>query len=60
MAWSTSVQNAPLTSAQAATIILDGVRNEEWRILVGEDARVLDQRVRERPEEAYDLSFVRQ
>ena len=50
---------APLTSAQAATIILDGVRNEEWRILVGEDARALDQRVRERPEEAYDLSFVR-
>ena len=50
---------APLTSAQAATIILDGVRNDEWRILVGEDARVLVQRVRERPEEAYDPSFVR-
>ena len=50
--------NAPLTPAQAATIILDGVRNEEWRILVGEDARALDQRVRERPEEAYDPSFV--
>ena len=52
-------EHAPLTAAQAATIILDGVRNEEWRILVGEDARVLDQRVRERPEEAYDQSFVR-
>ena len=50
--------NAPLTPAQAATIILDGVRNEEWRILVGEDARALDQRVREHPEEAYDPSFV--
>jgi hypothetical protein len=49
--------NAPLTAAQAATIILDGVRNEEWRILVGEDARDLDRRVRERPEEAYELSF---
>ena len=48
---------APLTPAQAATIILDGVRNEEWRILVGEDARAIDQRVRERPEEAYDPSF---
>jgi NAD(P)-dependent dehydrogenase (short-subunit alcohol dehydrogenase family) len=48
---------APLTGAQAATIILDGVRNEEWRILVGEDARDLDQRVRERPEEAYELTF---
>ena len=51
--------SAPLTPAQAATIILDGVRNEEWRILVGDDARALDQRVRERPEEAYDPSFVR-
>ncbi len=50
---------APLTPAQAATIILDGVRNEEWRILVGEDAHALDQRVREHPEDAYDLSFVR-
>jgi NAD(P)-dependent dehydrogenase (short-subunit alcohol dehydrogenase family) len=49
--------NAPLTAAQAATIILDGVRNEEWRILVGEDAHELDRRVRERPEEAYELSF---
>ena len=31
--------NAPTTAAQAATIILDGVRNDEWRILVGEDAQ---------------------
>ena len=45
---------APLTAAQAATIVLVGVRNEEWRILVGEDARVLDRVVREHPEEAYE------
>ena len=29
---------APLTAAGAAAIILDGVRNDEWRILVGDDA----------------------
>ncbi|MCH7698058.1 MAG: SDR family NAD(P)-dependent oxidoreductase [Chloroflexi bacterium] len=52
--------NAPVTAAQAATIILDGVRNEEWRILIGEDAHALDERVRANPEQAYDPSFVRQ
>ena len=52
--------NAPVTAAQAATIILDGVRNEEWRILIGDDAHALDERVRANPEEAYDPSFVRQ
>ena len=50
--------NAPTTAAQAANIILDGVRNEEWRILVGEDAKVLDKMVRESPEEAYEKSFM--
>ena len=29
---------APLSAAEAATIILDGVRSGTWRILVGEDA----------------------
>jgi NAD(P)-dependent dehydrogenase (short-subunit alcohol dehydrogenase family) len=48
---------APLTAAQAAAIILDGVRNEEWRILVGEDARALDRLVRESPEDAYEPAF---
>ena len=45
---------APLTAAAAAGIILDGVRAGKWRILVGDDARELDERVRARPEEAYD------
>jgi len=48
---------APLSAAGAASIILDGVRNEQWRILVGDDARVLDRLVREAPEEAYESSF---
>ncbi|MEY2552869.1 MAG: hypothetical protein QOC57_729 [Ilumatobacteraceae bacterium] len=50
--------NAPTTAAQAATAILDGVRADEWRILVGDDAVALDELVRERPNEAYDQSFV--
>jgi NAD(P)-dependent dehydrogenase (short-subunit alcohol dehydrogenase family) len=49
--------NAPLSSEQAAAIILDGVRNERWRILVGQDAEALDVIVRENPERAYDPDF---
>ena len=45
---------APLTAAAAATVILDGVRAGAWRILVGEDAKMLDARVRANPEAAYD------
>ena len=45
--------NAPLTAAQAATIILDGVRAGRWRILVGDDAHALDQAVRADPDGAY-------
>ncbi len=46
--------SAPLTGAEAATIILDGVRAGRWRILVGDDARAQDERVRADPEGAYD------
>ena len=49
---------APTSPAEAATIILDGVRSEKWRILVGEDAQALDRRVRENPEMAYEASFL--
>jgi NAD(P)-dependent dehydrogenase (short-subunit alcohol dehydrogenase family) len=48
---------APTSAAGAATIILDGVREERWRILVGDDARMLDAAVREAPEQAYETSF---
>jgi hypothetical protein len=50
--------DAPLTAAQAATIILDGVRRDAWRILVGDDANALDRMVRESPEAAYENSFI--
>lgn len=49
---------APTTAEQAATIILDGVREGRWRILVGEDAQILDALVREAPEEVYEASFM--
>jgi NAD(P)-dependent dehydrogenase (short-subunit alcohol dehydrogenase family) len=52
-------EEAPTTAAQAATIILDGVKAERWRILVGDDAHRLDERVRQRPEQAYDEEFFR-
>jgi NAD(P)-dependent dehydrogenase (short-subunit alcohol dehydrogenase family) len=48
---------APTTAAEAATIILDGVKAERWRILVGDDARKLDEMVRSDPEGAYEADF---
>jgi NAD(P)-dependent dehydrogenase (short-subunit alcohol dehydrogenase family) len=48
---------APTTADQAATIILDGVRANRWRILVGEDAERLDRMVRNDPESAYTPEF---
>jgi hypothetical protein len=37
---------APLSAAGAAAVILDGVRSGAWRILVGEDAQLIDRAVR--------------
>jgi NAD(P)-dependent dehydrogenase (short-subunit alcohol dehydrogenase family) len=51
------LEDAPTTAAEAATIILDGVKADQWRILVGDDAHTLDARVRQSPERAYDLDF---
>jgi NAD(P)-dependent dehydrogenase (short-subunit alcohol dehydrogenase family) len=51
------LEDAPTTAAEAAKIILDGVRAERWRILVGEDAHVMDRLVREDPEQAYEPAF---
>jgi hypothetical protein len=48
---------APTSAAQAATIILDGVKADKWRILVGKDAVYLDEQVRAAPESAYAPQF---
>lgn len=50
--------DAPTNSAQAATIILDAVLAGQWRILVGEDAEVIDDMVRQDPAGAYEPEFI--
>ncbi len=51
------LDEAPTTAAQAATIILAGVKADRWRILVGDDAGVLDRMVLVSTEGAYDVDF---
>lgn len=47
-----------LDPRQAAEIILRGVRDDRWRILVGPDAEALDQAVRAAPDDAYEQEFM--
>src|SRR5580700_2656169 len=42
------------TAVKAATIILDGVRSGAWRILVGGEAKMLDEQVRANPEAPFN------
>jgi NAD(P)-dependent dehydrogenase (short-subunit alcohol dehydrogenase family) len=50
--------SAPVSAAQAATVILNGIRAGRWRILIGKDAEFLDQLAREHPEELYEPTFL--
>jgi len=50
-------EEAPMTAAAAATVILEGVKADRWRILVGGDAERLDELVRSAPEDAYGEAF---
>ncbi|MFM1790242.1 MAG: hypothetical protein RLZZ526_569 [Actinomycetota bacterium] len=50
--------NAPTTAGEAADVILNAVKADEWRVLVGEDAVVLDEEVRKDPWAAYEPAFV--
>lgn len=45
---------APVSAAEAATVILDGLRADRWRILVGDDAERIDVEIRADPLAAYD------
>jgi NAD(P)-dependent dehydrogenase (short-subunit alcohol dehydrogenase family) len=47
-------QGSGFTAAQAAAIILDGVRSGAWRILVGEEAKMLDEQVRANPQAPFN------
>jgi hypothetical protein len=49
--------DAPTSAAEAARIILDGVKADRWRILVGSDAQLMDRMVREDPEHVYEEQF---
>lgn len=51
------VTDAPTSAAQAATIILDGVKADRLRILVGPDAELIDRMVRQDPDNAYEPEF---
>ena len=53
--WASLGPRIPNT-AYSTTIILDGVRSGAWRILIGEDAKMLDGLVRAKPEAAYDYA----
>jgi hypothetical protein len=48
------LQGKGFTAARAATIILDGVRSGAWRILVGEEAKMLDEQARANPDAPFD------
>lgn len=50
--------NAPMTAASAAEVILGEMHAGNWRILVGDDAHVLDRTIRDAPKTAYDHDFI--
>jgi NAD(P)-dependent dehydrogenase (short-subunit alcohol dehydrogenase family) len=49
-------KGAPMTAAEAAAVILDGVRSGAWRVVVGDAAKKLDEFVRANPDDAYDYA----
>jgi NAD(P)-dependent dehydrogenase (short-subunit alcohol dehydrogenase family) len=51
------VTDAPTSAAQAAAIILEGVKADRLRILVGPDAQLIDEMVRKDPDHAYEPEF---
>jgi len=51
------VADAPTSAAEAAQIILDGVKQDRLRILVGKDAELIDSMVRADPDHAYEPEF---
>lgn len=51
------VTDAPTSAAEAAKIILDGVKADRLRILVGRDAHLIDEMVRKDPDHAYEEEF---
>lgn len=48
---------APVSAAEGARMIFEGVKAEKWHILLGEDAHRLDEAVRANPEDIYEVDF---
>lgn len=48
---------AVTSAADAARIMIDGVKNNQWRILVGPDTYKLDEAVRSDPDHIYDENW---
>lgn len=44
----------PVSSKNAAEVILTALSNGEWRVVIGEDAQAVDMRIRKDPWTAYD------
>lgn len=51
------IRFATTSARKAAEVIVAGVKADRWRIIVGEDANLLDRHVRQNPEEAYEFAF---
>lgn len=51
---------APVSAAHAAEQILNAVKANQWRLLIGDDAVFLDKAARENPNELYDPAFLEQ
>ena len=51
--------DAPVTASEAAQTILDAILAREWRILIGDAAKRLDQAVRTDPAGAYTPAFLK-
>lgn len=49
---------APTTAGAAATVMLDAVKSNTWRVLIGDDAAALDDALRARPTEVYTEAFM--
>lgn len=49
---------APTTAGAAATVMLDAVKANTWRVLIGDDAAALDTALRAQPTEVYTESFM--
>ena len=43
--------------SEAADVILSAVKKKQWRILVGDDAKAIDEWVRSAPENAYNIHY---